>query len=132
MASFREKGEGVTGWGQKGDLYNGDVLFLILVVVSYLGMFTLRKVTELNAYDSHTFCMFIIHNKFITKSCNDPAPRPTESSPNSLGPLHGQHSFQAFSLAVPPVCVHFTHSGFLQLPDKDSMSGSWMTNVVFR
>ena len=49
-----------TGWGQKGDLCNGDVLFLILVVVSYLGMFTLRKVTELNAYDLYTFCMYII------------------------------------------------------------------------
>lgn len=107
MASFREEGEGVTGQGQKGDLCNGDVLFLILVVVSSLGMFTLRKVTELNTYDSYTFGMYIIHNKFIKKSCNDP-PRPTESSPNSLDPLHGQHSFQTLSLAVPLVCVHFT------------------------
>lgn len=65
VASFREEGEGVTGRGQKGDLCNGDVLFLITVAVSYLGMFTLRKVTELYAYDSYTFCMYIIHNKFI-------------------------------------------------------------------
>lgn len=37
----------MSGWGWEGYLC-GDVPFLILVVVSNMGMFSLRKVAELN------------------------------------------------------------------------------------
>lgn len=108
----------MTGWGQKGDLCNGDVLFLILVVVGYLGMFTLRKVTELNTYDSHTFCMYIIHNKFIKKSCNDPPPSPPPQAYRVKSKFIGSSRWPAqfpglLSSGSPCVCCF--SSGFLQL-----------------
>jgi len=50
VGTFRE-GEVMTGWGHEGNLGGGDVPFLIVVVVSDMGMFPLRKVAELNNYD---------------------------------------------------------------------------------
>lgn len=46
--TFREKGEVMTGWGQDGNLCGGGGALIILVVFSYMSMFMLRKVAELN------------------------------------------------------------------------------------
>ena len=76
-----------------------------------------------------TICTLFVCILFMINSLKNPV----MISPGlqSQAQIHWPAQFSdLFSSGSPCVCS--LYSGFSQLPEKDSRSGSWMTNAVFR